>query len=387
MKLLVVLSRFPYPLEKGDKLRSYNQIRILSQYHDIYLFALSERKVLDENLKELEPFCKEIRVSKLSIFSQFIQLIIFFFKGLPLQCGYFYNKKSHKKLLKFVEETQPDHLYCQMVRTTEYTKMIPVKKTLDYQDVLSKGMDRRSAIVSFYLKPFFKMEYRRLKRYEAKVFEHFDNKTIITGVDRDLLPHSQNEKIHIVANGVDFSRNLFVNVEKEYDIIFSGNMGYAPNVDAAEFIVKQIFPKLRKEFPSLRLVLCGANPSLRVIALKREGVTITGWVESMAHYYARSRIFLAPMQIGTGLQNKLLEAMAMKLPCVTSPLAGKPLEGVVEGKEIMICNSVIGYIDAIRLLLTNPEKYAELSENGYHFVKQNYSWETTTHKLMKIIES
>lgn len=387
MKLLVVLSRFPYPLEKGDKLRAYNQIRFLSQHHDIYLFALSDRKVIADNVSELTPFCKAICIARLSIFSQFIQFIRFFFKGLPFQCAYFYSRKNHRKFLQFVDEVKPDHLYCQMVRTVEYTKLVPIKKTLDYQDVLSKGVHRRLKIAPFYLKPFFKMEYRRLKRYETEVFDYFDNKTIITGVDRDLLPHSQNEKIHIIANGVDFSRYLFVNVEKEYDIIFTGNMSYAPNVEAAEFIVKQLFPKLRKEFPSLRLVLCGASPSLRVQALKREGVTVTGWVDSMADYYARSRIFLAPMHIGTGLQNKLLEAMAMKLPCVTSPLAGKPLEGIEEGKEIIICNSAIGYLEAIKLLLTNPEQYEELSENGYHFVKRNYNWETTTHKLIKIIEN
>jgi glycosyltransferase involved in cell wall biosynthesis len=93
------------------------------------------------------------------------------------------------------------------------------------------------------------------------------------------------------------------------------------------------------------------------------------------------------MQIGTGLQNKLLEAMAMKIPCVTSQLAGKPLEGIENGKEIIICSSLTGYIDAISLLLTNEEKYNELAENGYRFVKENYNWEATTKQLMKIMES
>lgn len=386
MKLLIVLSRFPYPLEKGDKLRAYNQIRILSQYHDIYLAAFSDRKVSSGAIKELKQYCKSIRVFKLSFVGRLIQMVRFFFKGLPFQCAYFYNRRAHNQFLRFVDEVKPDHLYCQLVRTAEYTKNVAVKKTLDYQDVLSKGMHRRCEVAPFYLKPLFKMEYERLRRYENEIFDYFDHKTIITGVDRDLLPHSQNEQIHVIANGVDFSCYSHTESQKKYDLIFSGNMSYAPNVEAAEFIVKSIFPKLKEEFPALRLVLCGAHPSFKVLALKREGVTITGWVDFMADYYAQSRIFLAPMHIGTGLQNKLLEAMAMKLPCVTSPLAGKPLEGIREGKEILICNSVTGYIEAIKFLLDNPDQYVEIAENGYRFVKEHYNWEATTSKLRTILE-
>jgi glycosyltransferase involved in cell wall biosynthesis len=89
--------------------------------------------------------------------------------------------------------------------------------------------------------------------------------------------------------------------------------------------------------------------------------------------------------MGTGLQNKLIEAMAMKLPCVTSTLAGKPLEGVEFGKDIIICETVSGYLVAIKKLLTNPDLYYAVAENGYQYVKQNYNWESINTKLEKII--
>ena len=146
-------------------------------------------------------------------------------------------------------------------------------------------------------------------------------------------------------------------------------MAYAPNVDAAEFIVNQILPKLLPKFPQLRLVLCGANPAKRVQALQGPHVIVTGWVDSMAEYYAQSKVFMAPMRLGTGLQNKLLEAMATQLPCVTSPLAAKPLKNADYQKDILVCETPEEYVSIISRLLTDCEFYDEVSQQSYQFVR------------------
>ncbi|MEG1555561.1 MAG: glycosyltransferase [Bacteroidales bacterium] len=385
MKLLILLSRVPYPLEKGDKLRAFNQLRILSQFHEIYLVALNADRLHPQAIEKLQPFCKEIHIINLNIFSKIRFLLRFLWKGLPLQCGYFYSKKAAKDIRWLIQSIQPDHIYCQLVRVAEYVKEVPIKKTIDYQDVFSKGIFRRYQKAPFYLKPFLKLEYLRLSRYERAIFPYFDHKTIITAVDRDLIPHTENEKIHVIANGVDFDQYQYKGEKKEFDLIFSGNMNYPPNIEAAEYLAKQIFPQLKKKFPHLTLVLCGANPSPKVLTLRKKDIIVTGWVNSMAAYYAKSKIFIAPMHLGTGLQNKLLEAMAMKLPCITSSLAGKPLEGIENGKDILICSTATGYIEAVKLLLTNPEAYCEMAENGYRFVTENYNWEAITYKLNDLI--
>lgn len=385
MKILVLLSRVPYPLEKGDKLRAYHQLRVLSQHFDVHLIALNDTPLHPKAMDELHQYCKDITVIPLSWPRRLWNMLMFLLKGLPIQCGYFYNRKAQRIILEKIREIHPEHIYCQFLRVAEYVKKLPIAKTLDYQDVLSKGMQRRYEVAPWYAKPFFKMEYRRLYRYERDIFAYFDHKTIITAVDRELIPHTENEKIHIVANGVDFSQYAYSESPKQYDLIFAGNMSYAPNVDAAEYLAKQIFPPLKAEFPNLKLVLCGTNPTAKVQALQTPDIVVTGWVDSMSEYYGKSRIFIAPMRLGTGLQNKLLEAMAMKLPCVTSSLAGRPLAGIADGTEILICNNTTGFIDAIRLLLTNEEKYNELSENGYQFVRENYNWETMTMKLVKLM--
>lgn len=387
MNILIVLPRFPYPLEKGDKLRAYHQLRILSQYHTLFLVALDEGKLSADDIAHVSTFCKEIHVVKLTIWSKFWNILRCFLNGLPLQCGYFYKREAKTVIDEIVNRIKPDRIYCQLVRVTEYVKNIPINKTLDYQDVLSKGMQRRAELAPFYKKAFFNFEYHRLLKYEKNIFPFFDHKVIITEVDRELIPHTENEKIHVIANGVDFEQYKYHTCEKKYDLIFAGNMNYAPNIDAAEYLAKQIFPLLQSDFPELTLAICGANPSARVKALQNKHITVTGWVDSMADYYAQSRIFIAPMHLGTGLQNKLLEAMSMKLPCITSSLAGNPLRNVKPEKEIIICNTTTGYVEMIKYLLENPEKSKEIAENGYRFVKENYNWETINRQLADIITS
>jgi glycosyltransferase involved in cell wall biosynthesis len=121
-----------------------------------------------------------------------------------------------------------------------------------------------------------------------------------------------------------------------------------------------------------------------VLALQNENIIVTGWVNDMKEYYAMSRIFMAPMRLGTGLQNKLLEAMAMHLPCVTSVLASAPLNSG-EKKNMLICNSPLDYADSIDKLLLQPDFYQEIATNGYQFVRQNYKWEDTTSILENLI--
>lgn len=372
-------------MEKGDKLRAYHQLRELSQNHEIYLVALSDTAVHPQAVEKLSQFCKEVHILGIGKAARIWNLFRAFFSGIPMQCGYFYSSAAKRKFDAIVNRVKPDHIYCQLVRVVEYVKNLGVPKTLDYQDVLSKGMARRRDVAPFYSRPFFAMEYRRLCRYEQRAMSLFDNCTIITAVDRDLIPHDDKNSIHVIPNGVDLDTFASVESRKEFDLIFAGNMNYAPNIDAAEYLVKQIFPLILKDFPNANLVLCGATPAARVKALAAENVIVTGWVDSMSEYYAKSRIFIAPMRLGTGLQNKLLEAMATKLPCITSQLAGRPLEKARDGENILICKSEQDYADAVKMLMTDTEKYRQLSAAGYEFVRLNYNWENTTQKLSEII--
>jgi sugar transferase (PEP-CTERM/EpsH1 system associated) len=385
MKILILLPRIPYPLEKGDKLRAFNHIKYLSKNNKITLFALNDSKVNKEKaFQALQPYCRSINFFDISKFSIFFNVLLTFFNGKPLQTGYFFSRRAKKRINKIISETKPDHIFCQLVRVAEYVKNQNIPKTLDYQDVFSKGVERRIHSSPFYLKPFLKLEYKRLLKYENKIFDYFDNKTIISEPDRELIPHPEKDKIVIVMNGVDTDFFKPIDRKKEYDIVFTGNMGYPPNVNGVEFLVKQILPIVRRNKPEIKVLIAGANPDRKVIAVKSKNVHVTGWVEDIRDCYAKARIFIAPMQIGTGLQNKILEAMAMKIPCISSHLANNALNAK-SGKEIKIGDSPEEYAQHIIYLLDNKDKAEEIALNGYNFVLNNYNWEKATEKLEELM--
>jgi sugar transferase (PEP-CTERM/EpsH1 system associated) len=387
MKIFVLLSRFPYPLEKGDKLRAYHQIKELSKKNEIILCALSDTKVPQSSIDELNKYCSSIeviRLYKLKIYWNLLMQLLF--SANSLQVSYFYNKKAQQKIDSLLERYKPDHIYCQLIRVTEYVRKSKIKKTLDYMDALARGMERRIENAPFYLKPFLKLETTRLKRYEHFIFNDFDHSTIISQQDRDLIVNIKNDTIEIVKNGVDYSMFKHRIEEKKYDLIFTGNMAYPPNIDCAVFLVNEVMPKVWGTHPAVKLAIVGATPDSRVLALKNEKVIVTGWVEDISEYYAASKIFVAPMQIGTGLQNKLLEAMAMKLPCVTSSLANNAL-GAEHNKSALIGENSNDYAKYIVSLIENKDLCDSVAESGFNFVKQNYTWEGTTAILENLMTS
>lgn len=386
MKLLVVLPRFPYPLEKGDKLRAYNHIRYLSHHNEIILCAINQGQVPAEHLDQLRPFCKSIHILQIDKLSIFSNLIRAFFRGIPFQAGYFYSRTNHSKLKQIIRDEKPDRIFCQLLRVAEYVRDESIPKTIDYQDVFSKGIQRRINKVNPFFRPVFRMEYRRLLNYEKALFDIFDHKTIISVPDRDLIPHPDREKIHIIPNGVDHDFFTPMEMEKKYEIVFIGNMSYPPNVDAAEYLAQKVLPLVQKQKPRAKLLLAGATPAKRVQDQESEFVHVTGWVDDIRECYAQAKIFIAPMQIGTGLQNKLLEAMSMKIPCITSKLANSAL-CAKDGVEILIGENPADYAAHILKLLDDQAFADRIAEAGHQFVLENYDWEKATEKLDDIIKS
>jgi glycosyltransferase involved in cell wall biosynthesis len=264
MKIFVLLSRFPYPLEKGDKLRAYHQIKELSKNHEIVLCTLSDEKVSQDSINKLEEFCVEIKVIRLYKFTVYFNLIrSLLFSNQSLQVAYFYNRRAQKQIDSLIEKHQPDHIYCQLIRVTEYVRKKAIPKTLDYMDALARGMERRVEESPFYLRWFLKTETTRLKRYEHFIFEDFDYTTIISEQDKNLIVNIKNDTTIVVPNGVDYQTYQHQVVKKEYDLIFTGNMAYPPNVDSVVYLANEIMPIVWEMKPKIRLVIVGAKPLLK----------------------------------------------------------------------------------------------------------------------------
>ena len=384
-KLFVILPRIPWPLEKGDKLRSYYFVKGLSEYYDITLFALYDERYGNDVVEKIREISKEYHFFRIHLFAVFLQAIAALFTGKPFQVAYFTNYRLRRAVRKAARQQQPKAVFCQLVRTAQYARGLDCVKILDYQDTLSLGMKRRAASASGLQKLFFRSEGQRLMRYEAMVSGWFDHTLIITDQDRTELPVSE-AKVHVIPNGVDTKHYSPVDCEIRHEMLFVGNMSYPPNINAMEYFVEHVLPGVVEHIPDAELVIAGAKPHGRVRMLASDHVIVTGWVDDPREYYRSSALFIAPMQIGTGLQNKLLEAMSMQRPCITTDLANSAL-GARHGDEILVADTASEWIELVVALLKNKEERDRIAINGRKFVIDKYSWPAQIKKLHQIIES
>lgn len=384
-RILIVVSRFPFPLEKGDKLRAYYQIKELAKYYRITLFSLNDKKITSDQLIELDTFCDKVITHRLSRLSIFWNILLAFLSKKPLQVGYFFSGSAKQKIKQEIQNNSYKHIYCQLVRCSELVKHIhEIPKTIDYMDVLSIGVQRRIESQNIFLKWVFKREYRTLQKYERDIFDYFENRTIISEQDQSLISHQDRKDILVIPNGID---NSFIehdlNVEQDHDLVFVGNMSYPPNIEAVKYIAEHILP-YNKE---LKLLVSGSSPhsTIKKLSESNNQITLTGWVDDIRTSYLRGKIFLAPMTIGTGMQNKLLEAMALGIPCITTPLANNAIKAQ-HNSEIIESNSPEEFNSEIKRLLSDEELRKTIGQNGSDFVRDNYSWKKTTSLLRERIE-
>lgn len=387
MKILVVLPRFPYPLEKGDKLRAYHQIVELSKRHEIYLFCVSHRRVEPEHIKALEPYCREIRVVQLNRLVCAVNILRNWFSSKSLQMGYWNTKRSKRACRALAQQVQPDVVYSQMVRTMPLVARLPFPKVMDFQDALSLNTERRMEQSRGFWHYLLHFEFKMLRSSEYKAFSIFDALTIISEVDSEAIPHKKNGEIHIVPNGVDFdyfdTNALAHSHNNAFSLVFCGNLSYAPNIDAAHYLVREVMPLVWEKRPEATLLLAGAEPKSAVRSLASDRVTVQASLPDIRSAYAAANIFVAPMRIGSGLQNKLLEAMSMGLPCVTTSLANDALGAAVDS-QIFVGDSPAELADHLLRLMTDKDLAARIAAEGNRYVRQRYSWASAVEPLEKI---
>lgn len=386
-KLVIIVSRFPYPLEKGDKLRAFYQIKELSKSYSITLIATTDTSIKKESIDQIRQYCKTIYIIKLSKISIFFNVFLQLFTKKPFQTGYFYSSKNNARIKAILKELRPDHIFCQLIRVSEYVKNYhDCPKTLDYMDALSKGIDRRIEKAPFYSKWIFRSEAKRLAIYERQIFDYFENHTIISEQDREYILHPKRKDIICIPNGVDSSFFEKIELKKDKDLVFIGNMSYAPNIEATHYIANQILPLLNTSSHSFTFLISGANPHPSIIRLAKANpqIEITGWVDDIRKSYARGKIFIAPMMIGTGMQNKLIEAMAMGIPCITTPLANNAINAI-HNESIIVAQEKEEFVAAIHVLLNDHELYTKIANGGKKLVMEKFNWDQTTRILSGLI--
>lgn len=385
-KIIFITSRFPYPISKGDQLRVFFQLKSLSLTNEIHLIALHDEGVDQEFIDKLY-FCKSINIFNTQFIPRLFSLTKSLFNSIPFQIAYFYNKQICEKIQTLINDINPDYIHCHLIRTAEYSKkIVGVEKTLDFMDTFSIGMKKRSEIERNPIKKIFLLsEYRRLNKYEKEMFQYFDRFMIISKQDADFIDHPRSQEISIVPNGADFDSFYPRNENKKYDICFMGNMSYPPNIEAVKYTITKVFPLLIKRKPNIKFLIAGANPTSYIKQLQSENIDVVEHFNHISDSIAMSRIMISPMVVSIGMQNKIIQAMAMKVPNVVSKSANNAIKAK-SNHDILECENPMDYVESIVSLLENNQLYNDIINNAFQFVNANYNWNDVNRLLEKAIK-
>lgn len=388
MRLLFVASRFPYPPYYGDQVRGFHHLRLLSHRHQIVLLSpcptLSQEV---EALKELKMFCEQICLISVPVWRRFLNFTKIPFTSIPMQTLYFYDDFFRTKAQELLCSQQFDLIHVQLVRMAPIIKGLSPKipTVLDFIDALSVNMAQRARRNLSPQMLVANWESRRLLSYERELVKQYDRLIISSSSDRTVIGDFPN--LHVVPNGVDLDAcPLFKGERSPATIIFTGTMWYFPNVDAVVWFAEKVFPLVRRQIPEVKFYIVGSRPTTVVQKLSQfPGVVVTGFVDSIQEYLSIATIAVAPMQSGSGMQFKVIEAMANGVPVVATPFALGGLEAV-DKEHLLISRDAEGFADCIVKLIRHPEMRQYLSNKARNLVEEKYSWEQTVKKLESVYQ-
>lgn len=378
MRLMVITRRFPYPLDTGDQLTTFNLIKHFGQRHRVALVSFVEPGQNLEDRSHLEDSVEAIYTIPLSRPLAYWRCARGVFSPRPLQICYYLAPEMAALVARVVEEFQPDLLYAHSIRMGEYLLAHRSRPTvLALQNSMTLHYGR---LARFSRQPFAKLlsslEVSKVRFYEPWIARQCDRCLLISSVDAEAIGGDL-DNVFISPHGVDFeyfSPKPDRNPEPGR-IVFTGNMGFAANVDAVTYFVREVLPLIRTQLPHVKLAVVGARPAPAVRRLARDpAITVTGRVPDLRPWLDRAEVAIDPLRIGAGLQNKVLEGMAMALPMVITSIANEGI-GARANEHVLVADDPDAFAVAVIGLLREPERAAALGQRARRFIAEQWSWQ------------
>jgi sugar transferase (PEP-CTERM/EpsH1 system associated) len=383
--LLLLIHRIPYPPNKGDKIRSYHLLKHLVRHYRVHLATFVDDPDDWQYVPHVEALCASshfVRMKPLLARVRSLQALLMN-RSLSLE---YYRDAS---LARWVDATVAKHKIERVLvfssSMAQYAdRYRSARRVVDFVDVDSDKWRQYAEQKSWPMSWLYRYEARQLLAYERRVARDYDASLFVSAPEADLfrqLAPESTAKIGHFSNGVDtdyFSpeqphANPYAPGERA--LVFTGAMDYWPNVDAVQWFAADVFPALRERFDDVKFYIVGSRPAPAVQELaKVPGVVVTGTVPDVRPYIAHAAVSVAPLRIARGIQNKVLEAMAMATPVVVSPQA---LEGIdaVPGSELVLAGDAGAFVDAVSTLLAGQDSAAAaLGAAARAKVQRHYSW-------------
>jgi sugar transferase (PEP-CTERM/EpsH1 system associated) len=386
MKLLFITARFPFPPHKGDQAIPYYRLKLMGNSHEITLLTFYEKPEELEYLDHIKPFCKKIITIKKSAFSSIFNMLTRgLFSTLPLQVLYYKSPVFKKTLNRLLKNESFDLIHVYMLRIAECAIHIDRPKVLELIDSMELNFKRRTENEKKPLKWLFNLELKRLKRYEKEMVKHYDRCIVVADKDREFIGSGN---IVTIPLGVDHQtfqpRKSLPMAEREPKLVFTGNMAYFPNRHAILWFLKNCWHRVKSEIKDARLIIAGKDPGKEIRKYHdNDSIEVLGFVDSMAEIINDARLAIAPMQSGSGMQFKILEAMACAVPVVSTTL-GLGTIPATHNKSVMIADDAETFANCCINLLKDSNLAQSIADNGLNVMLKNFSWEKNVEQLEEI---
>lgn len=384
LRVLIVTDWFPYPPKTGMQIRIMNLLKHVGRNHQVWLLSFTDDDADPSAVEALEKTCYRLHIVKkpqLGGLAHPLKFIRFLFSGIPPDLRLHDVPQMRKMVREIILENDIEVVEILDSYMARYIEDIPrdkgVRTILTFIDIVFLKYDsimRREKKLLRKLRLW--LHSAMMRRWEPKYAGRFDQCVCVSQADKELLlkknPHL---KIDVVPNGVDARSIQPLPMKQDsHSLLFVGNMGYLPNVDAAEFFATEVLPEIQKTNPQVDFWIVGVNPSERVLQLAGDKVHVTGSVGEVHPYYSNSRIVVVPLRSGgSATRLKVVEAMAYGRPLIATSVSAEPANAEPE-KHLLLANSKEQFVHQTLRLLKDVNLQKTLVENGRELAENKFDW-------------
>ncbi len=391
-ELLVLTHRFPYPPDKGDKIRSWNFLRYLADRYHLYLGTFVDERRDWSFVETLRGLCRDCFFAGLDPRLARLRSLQGFISGSALTVPYYFDRGLDHWARSILGRPGLSRIFIYCSAMAQYIPL-EIRRSrrcvADLVDIDSEKWFEYGRTMHGLKARISQREGTTLRRIEREIASTFGTTVVATQAERALFqnfaPESA-ERIACIRNGVDTD---YFSPERHYvrpweiggtSLVFTGAMDYWPNIDAVIHFAKSVLPLVRQQVPDTRLIVVGSNPSSAVKALANgTDIIVTGRVPDVRPYVAHANAIVAPLRIARGVQNKMLEGMAMAKPVIASREAAIGIEGQV-GEDFLVAENAEAFVAAIQTVVSSPLGNA-IGQNARRRVLADYDWSISAGRL------
>jgi len=374
MKILAICPRIPECGKKGDQVLSFHRLSFLAVNHKIKLVCFGDPEIDSKAKSHLESLGISVKLIPFNKAIAFYNALLAVLKPeSPIQCALFESTRFQSAFKALLYEFKPDTVYAVTIRALGNISLYKGPLVVDLVDSMALNFSRRMDM-TYGLKHFLlNIEYERVKKYEKKVVQNANRSFVVSSIDQKIIG---GDRVSALPLGVD-GRHFFKSNDRQLEpvVIFTGNMNYKPNVDAVLWFHQNCWSKLKLIIPNIRFIVAGGNPTSAIRALQADdSVKVMGRVPSIAVLINSARVSIAPMQSGSGMQFKILEAMACAVPVVSTSLGLGDI-GAKVGHDILLADTPDFFVKAVKSLLQSEELQKKIGNAGWQYVNEHHTWD------------